>query len=82
MLCLQVRLISERCVMACAAAQTSPELKFRKMKMLRDPVTDGHVCTAGHPRGPGGIKGCKWPSPLNCWETMAMSGQRCVPSCR
>lgn len=47
-------------------AQTSPELKFRKMKMLRDPTMDGHVCAAGYPRRPMALRELLMaiPSPL------------------
>lgn len=79
MLCLLVGLISRRCAMARAAAQTSPELEFRKMNMLRDLATFGHLLAIP---GDWGIEGCKWPSPLDSWEMTAMPEQQCVPSHR
>lgn len=74
MLCLLVRLISRHCVMACAAAQTSPELQFRKMKILRDLSMFGHLLAI---QGDRGIEGCKWPSPLDFWEA-TVTPEQCV----
>lgn len=58
MLCLLVGLISRRCVMACAAAQTSPRLELRKVKILRKLSKFRHLLAIP---GDGDIKGCKWP---------------------